>query len=126
MNEYEAAEVLNGVVANTFSAQAIFFTALSAYLAVAYAVGKQLTRYQVIFINVVFLLIFLNMSVNQYGLFQAATYYVQVVEGARTGDIDPVPNIPNSVNALMFLSIRLMLLLGALTFMWSVRHPKHE
>jgi len=126
MTEYEAAEVLNGVVANSLSAQAIFFTALSAYLAVAYTVGRQLTRYQVIFVNMVFLLMFLNMTVNQYGLFQGATHYVQVVEGTRAGELDPIPNVPESANVAMFLVIRLLLLLGALTFMWSVRHPNKE
>jgi hypothetical protein len=126
MSEYEAAEILNAIVANSLSAQAIFFTALSAYLAVAYTVGRQLTRYQVIFVNVVFLLMFLNMTVNQYGLFQGVTYYVRVVEAARAGDVDPIPNVPAIANKAMFLSIRSMLLLGALTFMWSVRHPKRE
>jgi hypothetical protein len=126
MNEYEAAEILNGVVANTLSAQAMFFTALSAYLAVAYSVGKQLSRYQVLFVNVLFILIFVNQSANQYGLFQAAVHYVDVVETARSSAIDPIPNISRNVNALMFLSIRSLLLLGALLFMWSVRHPKSE
>lgn len=41
MNKYEAAEVLNGVVNNALGAQAVFFTALSAYLAVAFTVGKH-------------------------------------------------------------------------------------
>ena len=126
MNEYEAAEVLNGVVGNILSAQAMFFTALSAYLAVAYTVGKQLSKYQVVFVNVVFLLIFLNMSGNQFGLFQAATHYVQVVETARSSAVDPVPNMPRSVNTALFFGIRSLLLLGALAFMWSVRHPKTE
>ena len=88
--------------------------------------GKQLTKYQVVFVNVVFLLIFLNMSGNQYGLFQAATHYVQVVETARSGGVDPVPNMPRSVNMALFFGIRSLLLLGALAFMWSVRHPKTE
>ncbi len=126
MNEYEAAEVLNGIVGNALSAQAIFFTALSAYLAVAFTVGKQLTRYQVIFVNIVFILMFINMTVNQYSLLHGSTYYIQVVEGARAGDTDPIPNMPKNVNAATFLILRSMLFMGALTFMWNIRHPKAE
>ena len=126
MNEYEAAEVLNGVVANALSAQAMFFTALSAYLAVAYAVGKNLTKYQVVFVNVVFILVFLNQTANQFQLFQAATHYVGVVTEARLSEIDPISNIPTNVNALLFAAIRSLLLLGSLLFMWSVRHPRQE
>lgn len=126
MSEYEAAEVLNGIVGNTLSAQAIFFTALSAYLAVAFTVGKQLTKYQVIFVNIIFILMFMNMTANQYGLLHGSTYYIQVVEGARAGDTDPIPNMPENVNAVMFLILRSMLFIGALTFMWNIRHPKAE
>ena len=98
MNEADAMEVLNGVVANALSAQTIFFTALSAYMAVAYTVGKKLTRYQVTFVNTVFIVIFLNMSGNQLGLLQAATYYVQIVEQARAAVVDPIGGVPAKLN----------------------------
>ena len=126
MNEYEAAEVLNGVINNALGAQAVFFTALSAYLAVAFTVGKQLSKFQVVFVNTVFLLLYVNMSLTQHSLFQASTYYIQVVDAVRSGTVDPVPNISEVTQTFTFLAIRSLLLLGALSFMWSVRHPKTE
>jgi hypothetical protein len=126
MNEYEAAEILNGVVANAISAQAIFFTALSAYLAVAYTVGKHLSKFQVLFVNLVFILVFVSQTANQFQLFSAATHYVSVVEAMRIGVIDPVANIPTDVNLLSFTFIRSLLLLGSLLFMRSMRQAKTE
>ena len=58
MTEYEIADLLNGVNSNIVAGQAIFLTVLSAYLVVAYSVGKALTTYQVSFINFVFKLNF--------------------------------------------------------------------
>ena len=44
MNEYELVDVLRGMASNSMAAQALFFTALSAYLFVTYAIGKKLWR----------------------------------------------------------------------------------
>ena len=126
MNEHDAMEVLNGVVANTLSAQAIFFTVLTAYLAVAYTVGNKLTKYQVAFVNLLFLIAYFNLTANQFTLLESATYYVQLVVEARAAIEDPISGVPSKVNMLMFFSIRLLMLVGATLFMWQVRHPKTE
>ena len=74
----------------------------------------------------VFLLIFLNMSANQFNLFQAADYYVGVLEASRQAAVEPTTNVPTSVNIVAFMSIRLLLLGGAFAFMWSVRRQAKE
>ena len=123
MNEADAAEVLNGVIANALSAQAIFFTALSAYLAVAYAVGAKLTKYQVAFVNAIFFLVFLNMTISQLGLVQSTTYYVDIIQEARATN---QRILSAQANRAIFLTIRALMFLGAVLFMWQVRHPKTE
>ena len=123
MNEAGAAEVLNGVIANTLSSQAIFFTVLSAYLVVAYTAGAKLTKYQVTFVNLIFFLVFLNMSIGQLGLVQSTTYYVDIIQEAR-GASERV--LTAQANRVIFVTLRALMLLGALLFMWQVRHPKME
>ena len=51
MTEYELADLINGISSNIVAGQAVFLTVLSAYLVVAFSVGKKLTTYQVCFIN---------------------------------------------------------------------------
>ncbi len=56
MNEYQIVDVLNNVTSNMLAAQALFISIVSAYLVVAYSVGRDLTFYQVSFVNVGFIL----------------------------------------------------------------------
>ena len=123
MNEVDAAEILNGVIGNALSAQAIFFTALSAYLVIAYSFGAKLTKYQVAYVNFIFLLVFLNMSVSQFGLIESTTHYVDIIQAARGTD---ERIISAQGNRLVFVAIRGLMLLGAVLFMWQVRHPRAD
>ena len=126
MNEHDAMEVVNGAVANTLSAQAIFFTVLSAYLAVAYTIGNKLTKYQVAFVNMLFLIAFFNLTANQLTLMESTIYYVQLAIEARGAIEASISGVSPKMNMLMFFSIRFLMLVGAILFMWQVRHPKTE
>jgi uncharacterized membrane protein YedE/YeeE len=123
MTEADAAEVLNGIIANVISSQAVFFTVLSAYLVVAYTAGAKLTRYQVSFVNLLFLLVFLNLSIGQLGLVQTTTHYVDMIQEAR-GTNERL--LSAQTNRVIFVTIRALMYFGAVLFMWQVRHPKTE
>ena len=75
MTAYELADILNGIQSNIWAAQAIMLSVLSAYLAVAYTVGKNLTTYQVLFINSVFILMSALGATGQMNSIEAATMY---------------------------------------------------
>ena len=75
MTEYELGDLINGVSGNLIAGQALFLTILSAYLAVAYTVGNTLSRYQVSFINSVFVLFGLVGLQSQLSLFGMTFYY---------------------------------------------------
>jgi len=47
MSEYEIWDLINGIMSNMFAEQTLFVTMISAYLLVAYSVGKSLTTYQI-------------------------------------------------------------------------------
>ena len=63
MTEYEIVDVINNATSNMIAAQALFITVVSAYVVVAYTVGKDLTLYQVSFVNFG-LLLFVFISVQ--------------------------------------------------------------
>ena len=47
MSEYEIWDLINGIMSNMFAEQTLFVTMISAYLLVAYSVGKSLTTCQI-------------------------------------------------------------------------------
>lgn len=55
MTEYELMDLAESINGNSITATGVFFSILTAYLLVAYFAGTKLTKYQVAFINVVFL-----------------------------------------------------------------------
>ena len=121
MSAYELADILNGIQSNIWAAQAIMLTVLSAYLAVAYTVGKDLSRYQVVFINFVFILMNILGATGQMNSIEAATLYGRELSQLRGEIIGEEVRTGAKVG---FFTLRALLLGGALAFMWQVRHPK--
>ena len=124
MAEYEIFDLINGVNSNVLAGQAIFLTTLSAYLVVAYSVGKSLTTYQVGFINLVFLLMMFvgfHAQVAQLGLVYGLSEQLAAITHYADG-----PGTTGEVVRIVFTSIRIVLVFGAVVFMWQVRHPKTE
>jgi hypothetical protein len=115
---------MNGMTSNIAAAQAIFLSVLFAYLIVAYTTGKSLTRYQVAFINFVFILM------ASLGTFSQMNNLVVIgewgVELTRLRGVEGMREEMTFVAKSVFILIRVFLVLGALVFMWQVRHPKTE
>jgi len=124
MTEYEIADLLNGVNSNIVAGQAVFLTVLSAYLVVAYSVGKSLTTYQVSFINFAFILMMFIGFNAQADLLETAYAYGYELDSLRTGP--GAMDTTAEVVKIAFLMIRAVLVIGALVFMWQVRHSKTE
>ena len=124
MTVYELSDLMNGVNSNIIAGQAVFLTVVSAYLVVAYSVGKNLSVYQVCFINFIFLLFmfvgYFAMSTNM--------EMIYAYNSEKLALLDQKPSNQTLGNAakLVFLGMRLAIAVGALIFMWQVRHPKTE
>ena len=124
MTVYELSDLMNGVNSNIIAGQAVFLTVVSAYLAVAYSVGKNLSVYQVCFINFIFLLFmfvgYFAMSTNM--------EMIYAYNSEKLALLDQKPSNQTLGNAakLVFLGMRLAIAVGALIFMWQVRHAKTE
>lgn len=125
MTEYEILDVLEAVNGNAITATGVYFSVLTAYCLVAYAVGAQLTRYQVSFINVIFLVYNLIASVNI-----AFMVNRQLVIADKLTEISGGSRLlgeeGTAIIIAVFVLLRVLLVVGALGFMWQVRHPKAE
>ena len=125
MDIYQLNDVMNGMSSNIVQAQALFISVLSAYLVVAYTAGASLTRYQVTFISILFLLI---TSLGAFG--QLRNVQVMTEWGYQAATLNGGEAVVSKVQAetakWLFIAIRVALTIGALVFMWQVRHPKAE
>jgi hypothetical protein len=124
MTEYELAELINGITSNIIAGQAVFLSILSAYLIVAYSAGKNLTPYQVGFINFIFIAFV-------YVGFQSQLVLMGQIFG-YSGDLAELRGTEarfkssGEVVRWLMVGIRLFMGVGALLFMWHVRHPKTD
>jgi amino acid transporter len=102
----------------------LFPTVLSAYAVVAYTAGSELNTYQVAFVNFVFIaFVFTNLGALHSMTIQVFDYGDQLIS-LRGGK--PVQQIVGEgVRWTMFAS-RSLMSLGALAFMWQVRHTNAE
>ena len=92
----------------------IIVTAVSGYLLVAYLLGSQLNRVQVLTFTVLFVFFTVFNTLGTYGGLQAAHEFGSSYGAGR------VPPYPAPVSAVLML----LGIFSALKFMWDVRHPK--
>lgn len=126
MTEYELLEVLNAGMSNLIASQGIFITILSAYVVMAYTAGRKLTVFQAGFVSFMFLTFSFVISSGFFDLTIEISHYALLLDEARGGSVGVSAN--GNVGYIFYigLAIRVFLILGALAFMWSVRHPKIE
>jgi hypothetical protein len=122
MNEYQLLDLLNGMGSNIIQGQTVFLSILSAYLIVAYTVGEKLTSYQIAFINLVFLIFMFIGVIAQ--LSNMDSMYEWMAQLSVLKGVDPYLKEVGDVTMYLFIGIRFVLSLGALIFMWQVRHPR--
>ncbi len=128
MTEYELVDAMSGFQSNLIQGQAVTITILSAYMVVAYTVGRQLTTFQSTFISVMFVLFALLGAAGQITILNDVYHYGLQLRELQDDQILSVNRDGSVGEAAMwiFIMVRLFLFAGALFFMWSVRHPKAE
>ena len=122
MTEYELVDA----IASYNSAGGTFFTiwlsTLSAYAITAYMAGRELTSFQVTWLNTLYLFASFTVIFAFHGSFRTSVFYAQQVR-----DLNPVS--PHTIVYEVILLITALALAGTfatLKFMWDVRHPKTE
>lgn len=116
---YQINDVINGINSNIIASQAIFLTIVSAYLVVAYTVGRDLTKYQVGFVSLIFSLFMLVDIFTTYNLIQDVYEHHKIK--MEMLEMKVPSEAVSEIIRWIFVSIRLVVTLGALTFMWQVR-----
>ena len=121
MSEYELSDLVATYAGALLQGQALFITVFSAYMVVAYTVGHQLTRFQTTFVTIAFILFSGSMTLGGVQALELVTDYsdqISTLEGEGIEEVRRVSNIA------LFLGVRILLIAGAIVFMWQVRHPK--
>lgn len=121
MSEYESWEVLNGLVSNLMQQEALFIGSFTAFVIAAHWVGRTLTTFQVTFICAVFILL------SALGV-RSQLWLMSNIADISKG-VESISRVENSDGLLIsggFVLVRLFLILGALFYMWQIRHPKTE
>ena len=124
MTEYELLDVVAAMNGNTITATGVYFSVLTAYLLVAYVAGIKLTKFQVAFINTVFLFYNIVAAANM-----ATMTRTTIALSQRLLEMSGEPPAVSEDTAIAIISVfilmRIMLVLGAIVFMWQVRHPSN-
>jgi hypothetical protein len=108
---------------NAISSFTLIFTMLSAYLVVAYFVGKDLSLSQVTIVNLFFTLSVVVTIFGELGFLSAginSALEAIAINSSRSA-VPLHPSMP-----LFVAIIDIIITLACLKFMWDVRHPKTE
>lgn len=124
MSEYELYEVVIGFTGNLEQSMAVLISLLSAYLVLAYAIGKKLSTFQVLFLSICFAVAYVGVLQAQIFYLDEAIQLSERLEAIR--DKDSIAAGTGDISKVVFITIRILFLLGALYFMWNVRHPKSD
>ena len=117
---WQQAQALQGILELVFNTFEYFGTLLFGYLMVAYFIGAQLTRVQVVILTALYLFWVVRLGI----VFNVVSISGQIIIGEmRKISPDLIPASPSVWGAYAILTF---LTLASLYFMWNVRHPKTE
>ena len=115
MNPLEFSEAFAALVEASISATALYVTAVSGYLVVAYLAAEKLTRSQLIIISALFILFALVMTLAGFSLSERAIELEVAFEGKR--------DLIDSISYFM-LAAQILGIVAALKFMLDARDPR--
>ena len=125
MTEYELSEVVIGYSSNIDQSTAVMISVITAYLVTAYTIGINLSRFQVVFISACFIMVFIGLLNAQYFYVTEVLQNHSQLQAIKAGESPFSPAVGGATVAMFFI-VRILFLLGALYFMWNVRHRKTE
>ena len=122
MSETDAVTLAQSLYANAQGSYAILLSLLSGYLVIAYFMGKNLSKGQLVIVNLLYVtsVAFTLFIYRAFG--NTALYYTRIAVEARGGAHDY--QIEYAPELALFLNV--ILAFAALVFMWMVRHQEKE
>jgi hypothetical protein len=124
MTELDAYNALMLAIELAQNTGQMLLTILTGYLLITFFMGDKLTTFQVCFVNVVFLLAYGSTWQTLFENLESAEYFRGILVSLKS----QMPAASTSVSGTPTFNIVVgsLLTIGALYFMWSVRHPKAE
>ena len=122
MTEYELADAISSYAVQGGTFFTVWLTIVSAYALVAYVTGKNLTGFQIMWLNTTYLIVSFLSIFGFYGAFSTQAHYAQLIRELN-------PSSPQLMRAEVAIGIVLITIIGTLVtfcFMWSVRNQKVE
>lgn len=121
LDAYNALTLANEQVMNIGDT---LITLLTGYLLISFFVGEKLTTFQVCFVTAVFLMTYVSTWAT-YIDYIGTTNYLREALADLQSELPLAGGTFNST-ATFSIIVAFLLTIGALYFMWSVRHPKTE
>ena len=109
---------------NVVALVALFITIISGYMVVAFVAGKQMTRSQVILVNILYFYISSLVGWACIEMSKRASIFEEEAYALTTGPIGEL--ISRGDVAIGIISALGLSLFASLKFMWDIRHPKAE
>ena len=125
MGVQELLVIVQGDAANVMALNEFNMVLLTGYLMIAYFTGANLTLFQVSFVNCVFILSRVATFVSIQGVLNRAQYFLMDLAEADPG-IPVGSMVTGGYGGTVQAAIFVLITVGALIFMWQVRHPKTE
>ena len=120
MTEYELIDLVGTHASSAQISAQMLITLCSGYLVVAWFVGKQLSRAQVMTVNALFIFFHLGLCFSWQNKMQVvSTLSKELVAQNPLRDAAPFEYIIPLSEVGIFMA-----LLACLGFMWNIRHPK--
>jgi ABC-type sulfate transport system permease subunit len=113
MIDYDLANYMSSIMSNFLSGITIYFSIVTAYVIAAFVAGGRLTTFQLIVVNLSF-----TIAAGIVGVLAILTFNRFFELGQRLQDSEGTPLI-DFTYVLGLLVV--VLYLGSLTFMWSIR-----
>ena len=122
MTEYELADLLASSSGDTLVYIPLFISILSGYLVVAWLVGNQLTRAQVVLINALYIAVSLLLGASWAKRVSVTLSYQRELIAMNPRRVEVMGDWLIPIVTLIAIAF----LIGSLKFMWDIRHPKTE
>ena len=117
LTNYEMLDLANSHVANAADDLNRLTAAFTAYLIVSYKAGKELTKFQVLIVTVLFVFVAGQAGHGAIGEMNMAINYWRSAWGEQAGS---TPELFTNLGGI----VGLLGIFFSIAFMWRVRHPK--
>ena len=122
MSEFELIETINSTLDIHISSFLAYLTIVSAYLVVAFVVGKRLTRTQFVMVTVLFIF---AAGLSTFAIWGTGSRIIYLVGLLRLADTAlPINYTANFRNGIVFVCA--LGIFASFKFMWDIRHSKAD